>query len=68
MTIYAILWEDEHGWNRLMNIEASSPGAAIGKYVADIGKGGTYVAIPARSWKPITVEVETVTRAKVVKK
>jgi hypothetical protein len=37
---------------------ASSAEAAIRKIVKD---GGTYVAVPARSWKPVQVRTETQT-------
>lgn len=38
-------------------VESVSAEAAIRKVVTD--KSGTYVAVPLRSWSPITVTVET---------
>jgi hypothetical protein len=45
-------------WDVLQTIEAASPSAAIRK-VAVVD--GTLVAVPARSWKPVTVTTETKT-------
>jgi hypothetical protein len=39
-------------------VESASAEAAIRKAV-DGDKGGTYVAVPLRSWAPIEVKVET---------
>jgi hypothetical protein len=39
-------------------VESVSAEAAIRKAV-DGDKGGTYVAVPVRSWNPIVVKVET---------
>jgi hypothetical protein len=39
-------------------VESASAEAAIRKAV-DGDKGGTYVAVPLRSWSPIVVKVET---------
>ena len=45
-------------------VEAVSAEAAIRKAVKD--KGGTYVAVPLRSWAPVTVTVETKRTLKLV--
>lgn len=48
------------------NIQAASADAAIRAYFDQNNgaTGGTFVAIPSRSWKPITVKVETQTVVK----
>jgi hypothetical protein len=46
-------------------VEAVSAEAAIRKAV-DGDKGGTYVAVPIRSWAPVTVTVETKRTLKLV--
>jgi hypothetical protein len=48
------------------NVEAASADAAIRAYFdRNTGAtGGTFLAIPARSWKPVTVKVETQTVVK----
>lgn len=61
-TDYFVLEQDGDHWARI--------GQAIAKDAADAIRAtcndepGTYLAIPSRSWKPITVRVETVTRIK----
>jgi len=49
------------------NVEAQSPAAAIRKHVESVkdGHGGTFVAVPARSWRPVKVTVEQQTVVKV---
>lgn len=43
--------------------EARSSKAAVQAYLNGIAdKDGTYVAVPVRSWDPITVKTETTTR------
>ena len=70
MTEYVVLAKDGSGlWEPIRNaggIEvyaASSVNGAIRKAVSN-GEGGTFVAVPARSWKPVTVKVETKTALK----
>jgi hypothetical protein len=46
------------GWHTMQTIEAGRAADAIRKTITD---GGTYVAVPARSWKPVTVTTETKT-------
>jgi len=46
-------------------VESVSAEAAIRKAV-DGDKGGTYVAVPVRSWAPVTVTVETKRTLKLV--
>lgn len=45
-------------------VEASSAEQAIRKHAKTHG-AGTYIAITERAYKPVTVQVETVTRVKV---
>jgi hypothetical protein len=43
-------------WEDYAAVDASSATDAIKKVADD---GGKYVAVPARSWKPVTVTTET---------
>jgi len=54
-------------WEAKVNIEAASPEGAIRKYLNETsGTGsGTFVAVPAKSFKPLTVAVEQVTKVTV---
>lgn len=55
MTLYTILQCDDLGmWRQYGEKEASSPDRAV--RAAD-PEEGVYVAVPKRSWKPMTVEV-----------
>jgi hypothetical protein len=66
MTDYIILARNNDGcWIEGPTVEAASAEAAIRAEVGD-GKAGakTYVAVPARSWKPVSVVVETTKRVK----
>jgi hypothetical protein len=47
------------------DIEAANVAAALRKHAETNDKGGTYVAVPARSWKPVKVTVEQQTVVKV---
>lgn len=71
VTEYVILTKNEGGdgeiatyKNVAINVGASSAEAAVRKHAQTAG-AGTYVAIPARQFKPLTVHVETVQRVKV---
>jgi hypothetical protein len=59
MTHYIILRWHEDAWKEHGAADASSPRRALA--VANVDAGG-YVAIPSRSWKPLTVKVETTTK------
>ena len=61
MTRYLILeYNEEAGsWSGEAIVSASSPRRAL--VVGDV-KAGTYVAVPHRSWKPLTVTVEQTTK------
>lgn len=65
MTAYVVLHQrdvaeqNSGGWFVIgPPVECVSAEAAIRKAV-DGDKGGTYVAVPVRSWAPVTVTVET---------
>jgi hypothetical protein len=59
-TTYIVLQReaDLDAWHDIGTTEASSADAAIRRVV---DSAGTYVAVPARSWKPVTVRTETQT-------
>jgi hypothetical protein len=59
-TTYVVLTREGDGerWIHAGNISASSSEAAVREAAARNG-GGSYVAIPARSFKPTVVKVET---------
>jgi hypothetical protein len=62
VSTYIVLREDVNGWIAYDdNYDAPDSETAIRKAVNDTGPepAGVYVAIPARSWKPITVTAET---------
>ena len=48
-------------WQKLRVVEARSSAAAIKVALDGDVHEGQYVAVPARSWKPVTVKVETKT-------
>ncbi len=62
---YAVLLRHEDAadlWAFLDKYEAPSAEAAIRAYCKKHGDlAGTYVAVPSRSWKPVTVKAETTT-------
>ncbi len=62
MTEYTILAynPETNSWDRVQgNVVASSARRALA--ASDL-EAGEYVAIPARSWKPLTVSVEQTTK------
>lgn len=65
MTDYIILkqnddaLDDNRDWAQVGEAKASSARRAVASLIAAEGE---YVAIPARSFKPITVKVETTTK------
>lgn len=61
---YVVLSKNESGWEVVTTMAGSSAGQAVRK-VAESKGAGTYVAVPARSWQPLTVRVETETRLRV---
>lgn len=66
-TEYIILRTEGDRWYEVANFSARSALSAIREAVdADPNgaSGSSYVAVPARSWKPVTVKVETKTALK----
>jgi len=67
-TEYVILKQlDTSGWDRVSKITSRSAEQAVRDVVeslSDGDQGGTFVAIPARSWKPVKVTPLTVTTLK----
>lgn len=61
MTEYMIFVykDDDACWEYYSNNESSSPARAIRQCEPEAGK---YVAVPARSWQPLTVKVEQTTK------
>jgi hypothetical protein len=57
-TTYIVLREldNGHDWEHSWSVDAGSASEAIRKAVTE---SGTYVAVPARSWKPVAVTTET---------
>ena len=43
-------------------VKASSAGRAIAASLDKGGSAGEYVAVPSRSWRPLTVKMEQVTK------
>lgn len=63
MTEYLVLVGDRDLWKQVAAVRARSATAAIRDHIALSGATeGTYVAVPARSWQPVTVKVETQTK------
>lgn len=70
MTSYVILHklkaDDDYGV-LAKRYDAASGNSAVRAAAADVQQGGQYVAIPARSFEIVTIEIETNPRVKVVK-
>ncbi len=69
MTEYVVLSSDGEVWVRHSQEAARSSQAAIRAFLDVEGNQSSYnstqfVAVPARSWKPVTVKVETKTALK----
>lgn len=71
MTEYVVFANTDAGgprWQEVARYEVRSAAAAIrahlGETMADETHTGQYAAVPARSWKPVTVKVETKTSLK----
>jgi len=61
MTRYMILAKDtkpDSGWVETTTVEAVSARAAIREALNGASEGGEYVAVPARSWEPVKVEIQ----------
>lgn len=67
MTEYQILrgeGDQDERWFWAATVKARSGQAAMRAYLADGSNDERLVAVPARSWKPVTVKVETKTALK----
>jgi hypothetical protein len=67
-TGYRVLQQDGNNWRDVGTVAAANSDAAIRAHTAKVADDGTtldgsgvFVAIPARSWKPVTVKTETKT-------
>jgi len=61
MTKYMILAKGDKpdaGWVETAIVEAASARAAIREALNGASEGGEYVAVPARSWEPVKVEIQ----------
>jgi hypothetical protein len=70
MTTYKVLYlEPDAAKYELLpkTFDASSAPSAAKAAALDSEQPGQYVAIPARSWDPLNIEIETNPRVKVVK-
>lgn len=66
MTTYIVLSQDEEQesvWHQVADVDARSAVAAIRSLIESEGEG-VYVATPLRSWSPVTVRVEQVTKVR----
>jgi hypothetical protein len=64
MSEYLVLYSSPSGnWESLGLVDARSTAEAIRMRIQkdDNALAGTYVAVPARSWRPVTVTAETQT-------
>lgn len=50
------------GWVTQGTAKASSAGAAIRAHLNGADEGGEFVAIPLRSWQPVSVEIQKAIR------
>lgn len=71
MTEYLVLVKDESGgWVDIGHVSARSARSAIRERVDGASQSsayrgeGEYVAVPSRSWQPVTVKTETKTQLK----
>lgn len=65
--LFAKQGDTENEWTQFTAIIARSARSAIAKALEgdqNSYKDGTFVAVPVRSWKPVTVKVETKTALK----
>lgn len=51
-------------WTFAAEIEATSAEGAIRSLFKDVNEEGTFVAVPLRNWKPLTVKIEQTTTIK----
>jgi hypothetical protein len=64
VTKYAVLHKHpaDGDWTEIERVDATSADAAIRAVAAATDGSGTFVAVPARSWRPKNVTLETKTR------
>jgi hypothetical protein len=55
LTSYTVLAEDDGNWRVIGEATAKTPQAAIEATLNGNDAGGTFAAVPTRSWKPLTV-------------
>ena len=62
-TSYVVLRRDVEGgrWSEVATVDASNATTAIRHIAAKDAATAVYVAVPTRSWRPVTVKVETQT-------
>jgi hypothetical protein len=61
-TNYVVLQKDGNTWEFVDDVQATSARAAINAHAGKaLGQPGTFVAIPARSWRPVKVTPKTTT-------
>lgn len=54
-----------NSWTKVASVPATSATSAIRAVVSNLNEkaqAGTFVAVPARSWKPVTVQPQTTIR------
>ena len=65
MTEYVVLAKKDGAWVQYEDVvRASSSRSALRGFLNGRTSNGEFVAIPARSWRPVTVQVETKTALK----
>jgi hypothetical protein len=70
MTTYVILFkeanEDDYGVLK-DRVDAASTSAAVRVAAGNVQRSGMYVAIPARSFDPVNIAIDTTPRVQVVR-
>ena len=66
-TLYVVLFNDDGDKLMWQNLGAFEGTTAARQAALKHGKDGSYVAVPARSWDPVALAIETNPRVKVVK-
>lgn len=60
MTEYVVLQSDDAGrWSEIYRVRERSSRGAIRLAAGKIEEVGSFVAVPARSWQPVKVQIET---------
>lgn len=58
---YVVLRLNGRAWELVVEVEAVSSEQAVRKAVQEREQEATFVAVPSRSWRPVTVSVKTTT-------